>query len=102
VLTQSVRPKPLFRRKGVAIYPIYRHDSLDGVRREYWYGYSPDCSDDGTDAFDIREVPGYNGPTGVFRLGETPRSVRFDSMEFLRGAIEEGTLQAHIRLCRCP
>jgi hypothetical protein len=90
----------LLRRKGITIYPIHRHDNADDVRREFWYGYSPDCSDHGTDAFDVREVPGYDGPTGIFRLGETPQAARFDPPAFLRRAIDEGALQRHISLGR--
>ncbi len=76
--TRWVDPEPLFEHQGVTIYPIWRRDDLDDVRRTYWYGYSPLCSDDGTDAFDIRDVEG-------FREG-------VEHVQFLKAAIEDGRL----------
>jgi hypothetical protein len=99
MLTQRVEPKPILRRKGMKIYPIYRNDDADDMQREFWYGTSPDCSDDGTDSFDIRDVPGYDGPTGAFRVGEKPSrpAIPFDPLAFLRQAIDAGVLQKHLR-----
>jgi hypothetical protein len=98
MITQRMEPKPILRSKGVKIYPIYRNDDADDVQREFWFGFSPDCSDDGTDSFDIRDVPGYNGPTGAFRVGEkkTRAAKPFDAIAFLRRAIDTGVLQSHL------
>lgn len=75
---QQIDSKPVFKRKGISIYPIYRNDDLDDLRREYWYGYSPSCTDDGVDSFDIRDVEG-------FREG-------VDHEHFLKHAIADGRL----------
>lgn len=78
--TQYVDPEPLFQHKGVTIYPIYRHDEVDDVRRQYWYGYSPCCSDDGVDSFDIRDLLGFR------------ESVNHEA--FIKQAIDDGQLLA--------
>jgi len=78
--TQHIDPEPLFEHQGVTIYPIYRHDEVEDCRRQFSYGYSPNCSDDGVDSFDIRDIAGFQ--EGVAHE------------EFLKQAIDDGRLLA--------
>jgi hypothetical protein len=95
--------KSLFTHKGVAIYAILRHDHPQDIVRTYWYGWSPKCNDAGRDSFDIRDVEGYDGPTGVFQVG-VPLPARetraFDPIAFMKKAIDDHRLQAHIKKLR--
>lgn len=57
--TKWTPPEIFLQHKGVTTYRIYRHDNANDAR-EYLYGWSEDCSDDG-DSFDVRDLPNPGG-----------------------------------------
>lgn len=72
-----VPPEVFLEHKGVVIYHVYRDDNIDDPR-EYWYGYSETCSDEGDDVFDVRTLPNPDGLT--------------DHADIIRRAIDMGIL----------
>lgn len=51
-----VKPKVALAHRGVKIYHVYKNDNADEGVREYWYGWSPCCTDSGDDSFDVRDL----------------------------------------------
>lgn len=46
--------------RGITIYHIYRNNYEDAGWREYWYTKEPFGCEEDDDAFDVRDLPGYD------------------------------------------
>lgn len=51
-----VDPDVAFEHGDVKVYHVYKNDIMDEGVRNYWYGWSPRCNDDGDDSFDARDL----------------------------------------------
>ncbi len=40
----------------VVIYHVFKDDYEDQGARTFWYGWNEDCTDDGQDSFDVRDL----------------------------------------------
>lgn len=48
-------PEVFLEHKGVKVYHVYKNNDADQGIRHFWYGLSPQCSDEGN-SFDVRDV----------------------------------------------
>ncbi len=53
---QWVPPEVALEYKGVTIYHVYKNDDMEQGARTFWFGTSPDCSDENEKSFDIRAL----------------------------------------------
>lgn len=53
-------PPAINNYHGVSIFHTYKNDSVDSGVREYWFTTDPFGSEVGEDAFDVREIAGYD------------------------------------------
>lgn len=75
-----VEPEVFLQYRGVKIYHVYRNDNYNDVR-SFIYGNSIDCTDDGEDTFDVRDLP---VPEGVSKK---------DHAAIIKAAIDAGALK---------
>lgn len=51
-----VDPEVALEHQGVKIYHTYKSNEVDQGTSTFWYGWSTDCDNSGTNSFDVREL----------------------------------------------
>ena len=73
------------RHNGVGVYHTYKNDEIENGANTYWFVTDPYATID--DAFDVRDLPGYDAPVGSAHL-------RWYLQDFLASLIESGVITA--------
>jgi hypothetical protein len=85
-VTQEAPAEMFMRHNGVGIYHTYKYDDMaTNPPRDYWFVTDPYQGED--DAFDVRDLPGYDAPVGSAHL-------RWYLQDFLASLIESGVITA--------
>lgn len=84
--SQEVPAEMFMRHNGVGVYHTYKYDDMD-TNPPYDYWFVTDPYKGAEDAFDVRDLPGYDAPVGAKYRTEYLR-------EFLTSLIESGILTA--------
>jgi hypothetical protein len=90
-----MKTAPIITHKGISVYRT-THSRHKDVLTRFCFSTRNGQTDVGASVFDIRDIPGYSGPSGCFPLCyQMPKRevAPFDEAAFLRQAIDSGHLK---------